>query len=352
LCELLGLCFNREIRPNISFRAFRMRADGNPDGWGIAFYPDPPAACVIKEELSALRSELADFIAYYPKLRSRIFICHVRWGTTGSVCYRNAHPFVREVFGRDYVFAHNGVIRGFGRLKLGRFRPIGNTDSEHVFCYILGRIYDRGIQTWGRDEFEWLHEMLLRINRLGSLNCMMSDGEYLFCYTDADGYNTLCYVRREPPYPRIKLRDLDWEIDLNLTKKEGQIGYIIATYPLTDEQWKTFSPGELVVFRRGEIIYRSHREEDLGLSQIDIDILRIIRRAPRRVKLRKIIMRLGNLYGETQIKQHIKYLLCHQYIRQDGRDGVRWSHPEATFYTNLKRRAYIDRLLAENSDGR
>ena len=106
------------------------------------------------------------------------------------------------------------------------------------------------------------------------------------------------------------------------------------------------------MFRRGEIVYRSHEEEEWSLSQIDIDILRIIRQAPHRVKLRRIVMELQDKYDRDEIKRHIKYLLCHQYIRQDGRDRVRWFNLEATFYTNPRRRAYIDKILSDYGEGK
>ncbi|MHA1709912.1 MAG: class II glutamine amidotransferase, partial [Candidatus Baldrarchaeia archaeon] len=66
MCELLGMCFNMPVQPKISFRAFRRRGRENPDGWGIAFYPDSGnAACVFKEPLEAMSSRLSEFIAGY-----------------------------------------------------------------------------------------------------------------------------------------------------------------------------------------------------------------------------------------------------------------------------------------------
>ena len=43
LCELLGLTFNLPVTSNVSFTGFRQRAEANPDGWGLAFYPDKSA---------------------------------------------------------------------------------------------------------------------------------------------------------------------------------------------------------------------------------------------------------------------------------------------------------------------
>jgi len=52
MCELLALCFNLPVRPRISFKGFKARGEHNPDGWGLTFYPDNPAA-VFKEPLTA-----------------------------------------------------------------------------------------------------------------------------------------------------------------------------------------------------------------------------------------------------------------------------------------------------------
>jgi len=61
MCELLGMSFNLPVRPSISFRGFRHRGEENPDGWGIAFYPDE-AAQIIKEPIKAAKSHLSRFL--------------------------------------------------------------------------------------------------------------------------------------------------------------------------------------------------------------------------------------------------------------------------------------------------
>ncbi len=92
---------------------------------------------------------------------------------------------------------------------------------------------------------------------MGTLNCIFSDGEHLFCYRDKDGYNGLCFVERTPPYGGRKIiaKDEDWEIDLGIEKSTKERGFIVATRPLTDESWVQFSPGELAVLRSGKILY-------------------------------------------------------------------------------------------------
>jgi len=338
MCELLGLCFNQPVQPRISFRAFRRRGEDNPHGWGLAFYPGK-SALILKEPLESVVSALSTFVQEYPYIKSKIFIAHVRRTSIGSISYDNTHPFSRELNGKEYVFAHNGTLRNFRRLKLGRFKPLGKTDSEHVFCYLLSEIEERGIENWTEDDFEWLHEKFREINTYGTFNCLMSDGEYLFAYHDIDGYNGLHYVRREAPFGSIILRDEDYEIDLAEEKDPSQRGYIIATQPLTNEEWQSFSPGELIVFKDGEIVYPL----DKGLSKLEIEILRVVRESPHRVSLRAIIDSLS--CDESEIKSAIKSLLKKRYLRQDRRDRVPWNNYEATFFTEPRKRDIIDRIL-------
>ncbi len=152
MCELLGINFNLPVSPEISFKGFCLHGEKNPDGWGVAFYPDR-AAQIIEEPLKAGESQLAAFLQNYRPLKSKIFIFHVRSASRGSVSYSNTHPFSRELKGKEYVFAHNGTLSNYrDKLKLERFEPVGNTDSEYAFCYLLDSIAKEGISNWGRGE--------------------------------------------------------------------------------------------------------------------------------------------------------------------------------------------------------
>jgi glutamine amidotransferase len=51
------------------------------------------------------------------------------------------------------------------------------------------------------------------------------------------------------------MKDEDFEINLAEEKKPSQAGYVVATTPLTSENWTEFRPGELIVFRGGKKIY-------------------------------------------------------------------------------------------------
>jgi glutamine amidotransferase len=252
MCELLALSFNKPVNASLSFRGFRNRGKYNRDGWGYAYYPDN-AAQVIKEPISSASSDLSRFIVDYHRIKSKIYISHVRLASAGSVSFCNTHPFNRELFGKEYVFAHNGTLRGFD-LSSRYYKPIGQTDSEQAFCFIIEQIRKKKIQKWNQKNLDFLESVLTEINEYGNFNCLMSDGEYLFCYYDKNSYNGLYFVERKAPFDRIRLLDEDFEINLSKQKSPDQRGFIIATEPLTNENWEEFNPGLLTVFKDGEII--------------------------------------------------------------------------------------------------
>lgn len=65
--------------------------------------------------------------------------------------------------GRHWIFAHNGDLHDFNPPLSGRFTPVGNTDSERAFCYLL----DQLVEVFGYEEpsLEQIFEVLERFLR-------------------------------------------------------------------------------------------------------------------------------------------------------------------------------------------
>ena len=59
MCELLGLCFNKEVSFRLEFSGLKAGAMKNPDGWGVAWY-DEYGTQILKESRPAFRSRLAE----------------------------------------------------------------------------------------------------------------------------------------------------------------------------------------------------------------------------------------------------------------------------------------------------
>src|SRR5262249_35238773 len=140
MCELMGMSFATPVMAHVSIQAFSERSKDNADGWGLAWYPDRSAALIKQPVRWSVQT--THFLEHYPGLLSSVYLAHVRQKTTGSTpTHAATHPFCRELNGREYCFAHNGTLTGsFCQRPLGRFRPLGHTDSEYLFCLLLAEM--------------------------------------------------------------------------------------------------------------------------------------------------------------------------------------------------------------------
>ena len=258
MCELMGLSFAQPISADFSIREFAGRGTENADGWGLAWYPDR-AVAVVKEPVRWGQTAYTTFLENYPALRSSLYIAHVRRRTIGAEpTYADTHPFTRELNGREYCFAHNGTLRGgILALPLGRYWPVGITDSERAFCYLLETIARQAEPLRSEEAWHALQKELTQLNEFGQLNCLLSDGERLFCYHDQGGYKGLTFRK-------VQLRDgetrrfEDGEVQIDLAEGAVNHGFVVATNPLSRHGWQRFLPGELIVLEKGLVCFSSH----------------------------------------------------------------------------------------------
>jgi len=240
MCQLMGIICNYPTSPKFSFTELRKRGGGrrflnHSDGWGLAWFQNGRAS-VVKEPVPAYRSPLAAQIqcGEYP-IQSRVIIGHIRTATKGAPIKENTHPFKEEMWGCDWVFAHNGILDGIFNEPLRNFMPNGKTDSEWAFCYIMDRLfYDCSPD----DPVSRIREVIKEAaeylsSKYGTLNFLMSEGEHLFAFGDGSLY----YTKREyRENHSITLIDADWNIQVPFLKQVGEVATIIATKPLTREE--------------------------------------------------------------------------------------------------------------------
>ena len=207
MCELLGMECNVPTDIVFSFSGLAARGGRrgpHGDGWGLALYEERAVRLFLEPEAAA-NSKLAAFVRQNP-IKTLLAVAHVRKRTRGAVGLANTHPFVRELFGRTWVFAHNGTVRHVRRLPLGRFTPVGNTDSEYAFCILMDRIA-RACRTYPKTaaERERLWRVVARAGKElgadGTLNFLLGDGTHLFarCATK------LHFVVRKAPFSAVRL---------------------------------------------------------------------------------------------------------------------------------------------------
>ncbi len=164
----------------------------------------------------------------YP-IKSHSVVVHIRQANRGPVSLENTHPFTSELWGR-WTYAHNGQLKDYRQLETGHFRPVGETDSEKAFCWIL-------------------HKLATELRQKSVFNMLLSDGRCLmvFCSTN------LYWITRRAPFGKAQLLDQDVEIDFQQHTTANDVVTVIATQPLTgNETWHRIVPGEWALFCLGE----------------------------------------------------------------------------------------------------
>lgn len=250
MCQLLGMNCNTPTDICFSFTGFQARGgltDHHRDGWGIAFF-DGRGVRLFLDAQATVDSPIAEWVRRYP-IRSTNVIAHIRKATHGVVALENTHPFQRELWGRYWIFAHNGCLRDFNPPLDGSYRPVGETDSERAFCYILQRLRERFVEAPADIElFESLRQLAGEIGAQGEFNFLLSDGRQLFAHCAS----RLFYVLRRAPFGTAHLRDCDVDVDFSQHTTPNDRVAVVATLPLTDdESWEEMPRGALFAFKDG-----------------------------------------------------------------------------------------------------
>ncbi len=247
MCELFAM--NASRPSGVGHYLSRLMPRGgktgpHADGWGVAYY-EGRAARIFKDPAPAADSRYLALLAEQG-FTSTAVIAHIRKANP-SVFGRataNTHPFEREWNGRSWVFAHNGKLPGLQHGNIcpdSRFHPLGDTDSELAFCYILDAIARR--IEWQR---ELSPEMLVatirpvvdELTTFGEFNFILSDGKHLY----AHAHTHLHSLRRTR----------------SIGGKRHRMT-LLATAPLTAEPWHALTPGSMHIYRHGEELLQERR---------------------------------------------------------------------------------------------
>ncbi|PIE47755.1 MAG: class II glutamine amidotransferase [Gammaproteobacteria bacterium] len=296
MCQLLGMNCNTPTDIGFSFSGFRQRGgntDHHTDGFGIAFFEQhngykhkqthtnghehlPNVGLrIFHDNKPSHESPVADLISHYP-IKAMNVIAHIRKATQGQNCLANTHPFVREVWGEQWVFAHNGqmnaqFVKRCQRLQANgnaeHYQPVGDTDSEIAFCYLLNRLKSSFKQKPTDHE---LHHFLITQCRLlaanGLFNCLLSNGNWQLAYAGS----LLFYLTRQAPFGKAVLSDEDMSINFSDVTTDKDKVTIMTTIPLTDnETWQQLAVNECVIFKDGDVILQDlpSKKEYLSIEE-------------------------------------------------------------------------------------
>lgn len=254
MCELLGMSANVPTDIHFSFTGLMQRGGRtgpHKDGWGIAFY-EGRGLRLFQDSQASCESEVAKMVQRYP-IKSEAVIGHIRQANVGKVTLANTHPFVRELWGQHWCFAHNGQLADFNP-PAGFYRPVGDTDSEAAFCDLLNRIRtDFPDPVPPQTLLPHLIDACDTYRTKGVFNCLLSNGEWLFSFCSTK----LSEITRRAPFGPAQLKDADLTVDFTAETSPDDVVTVLATEPLTgNEQWQIHQPGEWTLWQRGECLMR------------------------------------------------------------------------------------------------
>jgi len=255
----MGMSANVPTDICFSFAGLMQRGGGtgpHKDGWGIGFY-EGKAQRSFHDPQPSVDSPIAQLICHYP-IKSKNVISHIRQANVGAVNLENTHPFSRELWGFTWTFAHNGQLDPvIFDWPLRFYKPVGTTDSEYAFCWLLDQIRIAFPEPPQNTEplFDLITQCCHKLRSLGVFNMLLCDSDWLFAYCTTK----LHWITRRAPFGVAQLKDCDLTVDFRGETQENDIVTVIATEPLTDnEEWQSIQTGEARVFKEGETcFYRS-----------------------------------------------------------------------------------------------
>lgn len=285
MCELLGICSNLFTNIEYSSQFMSEHSAKHKNGWGVAFYPpltynseiSSKQCKLFKEEITMGNSDLLKYLNENKVIKSKIILNHIRYSTS-TQNYDNTHPFVRELFGQNWSFIHNGAtgLDNYFKSYLGQnnnkidFIPIGLTGSDKAFCIILNELkkniqcdistkdIESNLEVICKYDFEKAQKIIYQtckniMNSGANINIILSNGEYLITFFS--GYNKLHYLYRKGT--NVNPSNNSYFQSLGLIKSPNEKAVIIATEKLTSEDWKSFKKGEMLIFKDGELVYKN-----------------------------------------------------------------------------------------------
>lgn len=261
MSQLLGLSFDGLASPSITLAGWaRQDAAVQPSGWGFAWYPSGEySAALIKDPIATGETAMTELLRDWDRFRAATFVCHLR-GAAKRVAQEDTLPFGRSYAGRDWVFAHDGefdpvIAQG---LQLNRaFLPIGHTHSERGFCWLLTQVDQLGASRIADVAWPVLHDLLRQLCAGGPANILLTDGEDMVAYRDPQAPHELYVTRRIPPHAGSPLSNRHVELQLDAQQGAQRSVVVLATSPLDGAQFTAVAPGQMLVARRGTLIWSS-----------------------------------------------------------------------------------------------
>jgi len=233
----------------------------NGDGFGIGLYvPIHPEPITFVSINPAWNNRNLRNLA--PKVSTSCLVAHVRAASVGDVSESNCHPFQYK----DILCLHNGGIEEFQKIKRKLRDGLsdemynwirGQTDSEHIFAYLLSYLFKQHKQVTEEtvmDAFEYTFRHLnvlmkeAGIQEPSYLNMVFTNGTFLVATR---------YVSdpKEEPLTLYHSEGLRYVVEDGVTRLEApndedQAVLIVSEKLTNEEHWTKIPKNHFVVVEK------------------------------------------------------------------------------------------------------
>jgi glutamine amidotransferase len=272
MARLFGLLGNRADLAGralgLEADALRVRARGQPLGWGVGFYQS--GEVLMRRRPIDDRDEI-DPATLCADVRADVLLGHVRYATVGTLRTENTHPFRY----RQWLYAQTGTVGHFDAIRdrlmasapeFLRAGIRGETDAEIVFHVFLSFLHDAGrlndavveasvVRDALRSTLAVVDGMAAEVGgQAAAVNLAVTNGEYLIAVHRANGTAKMAY--------RVfsGRGDADMIIgeDSTLRRKTpepSQMHFVLLASDFDEDppqqRWKTVPANTLVTLSRG-----------------------------------------------------------------------------------------------------
>ena len=272
--EILALNFDCLGSPSIKLKAGEDSKTLKARGWGFGWYPnDDYAASIIKDAMGNDTPTLLNALQDGTSFRSTFFMCKLK-GADKLYTQHDTQPFRRSFGGYDWLFLHNGQLDWTALNEhhydpSGLLEPVGKTDSELAFCFLLGKLLATSAKgltdVSGSELLAWME----KLDGLGTADIVVSDGRSLVIY---HGKNSECdlYLHRVLPSEKPPVFESDL-LSLNLEDPRDSLRtvFLVTSFLFDGASFDPMEPGQLIIVRRGAVCWDSLPAKENAKSQSD-----------------------------------------------------------------------------------
>jgi transglutaminase-like putative cysteine protease/predicted glutamine amidotransferase len=230
--------------------------------WGFSWYPNDNLAAIIAKDPASKDSEvLTNALTDRTRFRSSTFMAKTKDHAKGD-SYHEVQPFSRSFAGRDWTFVHNGNLDKSKLEKLFNekshfLEPLGTTDSELAFCYLISKLADEGARKLSGLSNKKLQRWFKELDGFGGADIAISDGSTMACYHGTNAPQPLYYSRLQPPeHPTYFESDFAW-FDLSDPRDIYRTYFILSSRMFHMGYWFQMQPGQLFILKKGTLVWDS-----------------------------------------------------------------------------------------------